>query len=68
MPAEDRMDKHCDKYGSEGEPPRGFWSGLISIERRNEMDLIVFGVFYERVKGKEVLDVWNCSDIPHSSQ
>ncbi len=39
------MDKHCDTYGSDGEPSRGFLASLISIERRNEMDLINFIVW-----------------------
>jgi len=39
------MDIHCDKHGSDGEPSRDFWAGLIGIERRKEMDLINFIVW-----------------------
>jgi hypothetical protein len=45
MPGEVRMDKYCDKHGSDGKSSRGFLAGLISIERRNEMDLINFIVW-----------------------
>ena len=36
------MDKHYNTHSSDGEPPRGFWAGLISTERRKEMDLFNF--------------------------
>jgi hypothetical protein len=45
MPGEVRMDKHCDKHGSDGKRSRDFLAGLISVERRNEMDLINFIVW-----------------------
>jgi len=39
------MDKHYYKHGSDGEPPMGFWAGLMSIERRKQMDLFNFIVW-----------------------
>ena len=36
------MDNYCDKLNSDSEPPRGFLAGLISNERRKEMDLFNF--------------------------
>jgi len=39
------LDKYSEKHGSHGEPSRGFLASLISIERRNEMDLINFIVW-----------------------
>ena len=39
------MDKHYDKHGSEGESHMGFWAGLMSIERKKQMDLFNFIVW-----------------------
>jgi len=39
------MNKQYDIHDSDGEPPKGFWAGLMSIERRNLMDLINFIVW-----------------------
>jgi len=39
------MDKHCEKHGLHGGPPRGFWVELMSIERRKLMDLVNFIVW-----------------------
>ena len=39
------MDTNYDEHGSNGESPTGFWAGLVSIERRNLMDLINFIVW-----------------------
>ena len=36
------MNKNYDNFDSDGEPPKGFWAGLVSIERRNLLEMINF--------------------------
>ena len=39
------MNKHDDNLDSDGEPPEGFWAGLMNIERRNLLEMINFIVW-----------------------